>query len=197
MHPGSIATKVKVYINLISLHLYKPTTKHRRESSSTAKWSPPPVGTVMVNSDAAIFAASNSMGFGIVIRDHNGSCLAACGEHVDGVTSPEMAEVLALRSALSFAVEEGFGRLLMASDCLSVIQRVSSSEVDRSALGAVTEDIKRLACLAPSCSFIHVFRGANALAHYLARACEYSGVVSRGVAPDCIQEQICKDIMVI
>ena len=72
----------------------------------------------MVNSDAAIFAASNCMGFGIVIRDHNGLCLAACGEHVDGTTSPEMAEALALRRALSFAVEEGFGRLLMASDCL-------------------------------------------------------------------------------
>ena len=108
-----------------------------------------------------------------------------------------MAEALALRRALSFVVEEGFGHLLMASDCLSVIQRVSSLEVDRSVLGAVTEDIKHLVGLAPSCSFTHVYPGANASAHYLARACEFSGVVSHGVVPDCIQEQICKDIMVI
>ena len=111
---------------------------------------------VLVNSDAAIFFSSNGMGFGIVIRDHTGSCLAACGEHVKGVTSLEMAEALALRRAVSFVVAEGFSHLIVATDCLSVIQRVLSSEVDRSALGAVTEDVKRLARSMTTCSFIHV-----------------------------------------
>ena len=152
---------------------------------------------VMVNSDAAIFSSSNSMGFGAVIHDHNGSCLAACGEHVEGVTSPELAEALALRHAISFAVEEGFVHMVVASDCLSVIQRVLSPEVDRSALGAVTEDVKRQARSISTCSFIHVYRGANVSAHALARSCEFSGVVSRGVAPDCIRMHICNGLLVM
>ena len=178
-------------------HLFKPVVSHRRESTTNHKWSPPPANMVMVNSDAAIFSSSNSMGFGTVIRDHTGACLAACGEHVEGVTSPELAEALALRRAISFAVEEGYDHMVLASDCLSVIQRVLSSEVDRSALGAVTEDVKRLARSIPTCSFIHVYRGANFSAHYLARSCEFSGVASRGVAPDCIRMHICNDIMVM
>ena len=95
----------------------------------TYKWSSPPIDEIMVKSDAAIFSSSNRMGFGTVIRDHSGACLAACGEHVDGVTSPNMAEALALRHAVLFAVIEGFQHLIVASDFLSVIQRVDSSEV--------------------------------------------------------------------
>ena len=85
----------------------------------------------------------------------------------------------------------------MASDCLSVIQRVNKSEPDRSAIGTVIEDIPRLARLVPSCSFVHVYRGANVPAHYLARSCEFSSVLSRGNAPECIRVHICNDIMVI
>jgi hypothetical protein len=50
--------------------------------------------------------ASMQIGTGIVIRDHNGLCLAACRERSDNATLPELA--LAIRRAVAFAQEEGF-----------------------------------------------------------------------------------------
>jgi hypothetical protein len=57
MHPKSIAAKIKKYIDMICIHLYKPTAPIRREpSSSTPKWIPPPACILLVNVDAANFA---------------------------------------------------------------------------------------------------------------------------------------------
>jgi hypothetical protein len=123
---------VNAYIDMILVHLYKPQANHSRESSSVAKWIPPPEGKVLVNVDAAIFTSSKQMGAGIVIRDHMGLCLAACGERSDNVTMPEMAEALAIRRAIVFAREEGFLDVILASYCLSAIQRINSSVTDRS-----------------------------------------------------------------
>jgi hypothetical protein len=85
-----------------------------------------------VNVDAAIFTSSKQMGAGIVIRDHMGLCLAACGERSDNVTMLEMAEALAIRRVIVFAREEGFSDIILASDCLSAIQHINSSVTDRS-----------------------------------------------------------------
>jgi hypothetical protein len=49
-----------------------------------------------------------------------------------------------------------------------------------------------------SCSFNHIYRGANVAAHTLAHLCEFSSrCVSRGVTPECLREIICNDIMVM
>jgi hypothetical protein len=49
-----------------------------------------------------------------------------------------------------------------------------------------------------SCSFNHVKRGLNCDAHSLAKLSEFSVCsVWRGVAPDCIREILCNDIMIL
>jgi hypothetical protein len=58
VHPTSLAAKVNAYIEMIRLHMYKPNANHRREPSTSAKWVPPPEGTVLVNVDAAMFTSS-------------------------------------------------------------------------------------------------------------------------------------------
>jgi hypothetical protein len=63
------------------------------------------------------------MGAGVVIRDHDGMFLAAHGERYDNVVAPETAEALVVRRAISFAQEEGYSKITIASDCLSVIQQ--------------------------------------------------------------------------
>jgi hypothetical protein len=138
MHPHAPAMKIKAYIDMILQHLYKTGTDQRCETKiSSIKWSPPPVGIVSVNVDATIFSASNRMGSGVVIRDHNGACLATCSEHFEGITSPELAEAMAARQALCFAKSEGFEKVIVQSDCLLVVQRVNSSTTDRSINGPV------------------------------------------------------------
>jgi hypothetical protein len=154
--------------------------------------------SVLINVDAVIFASFGQMGAGVVIRDHNGSCLAACGDIYEEVIIPELAEAQALRLAILFAQEEGFSKVIVGSDCLSVIQRLISTTVDRSLFGPVIEDIKRLAMTFSSCEFRHVYRSLNVAAHILARSCaSFPSSVWRGVSPDCIREAICNDIMII
>ena len=135
------------------------------------------------------------MGVGVVIRDHNGACLAACSELVDMVTARETAEVLAMRRALSLACEEGFRKLVVVSDCLSVIQHVNSSSVDRGPAGVVIQDIKHLATQFDEISFSHVRRQYNVAAHTLARSAErFISTVFRNFAPDCIRQTLCNDL---
>ena len=82
------------------------------------------------------------MGVGIVIRYHSGTCLSACSKHINGITVREMVEALAIWQALLFASFEGFDKMVLESYCLSMVQRVKSSEHDQSIFCLVTEDIK-------------------------------------------------------
>jgi hypothetical protein len=191
LNPSCIAAKIKVYVELISTFLYKPPPLNRCEpSSSTPKWVLPLEGTVFVNVDKATFASTRKMGVGIVVRDHNGNIIVACGEQINEVIIPEMVEALAIRRAISFSLDEGFSRVIIGLDCL-VVQRIGSSMSDRSLCGPVIEDVK-LAKSLESCVFHHVYGVLNVAAHNLARECEFSSdAVWRGVPPVGIQEAIC------
>uniref|UniRef100_A0ACD5WWJ1 Uncharacterized protein n=1 Tax=Avena sativa TaxID=4498 RepID=A0ACD5WWJ1_AVESA len=124
------------------------------------------------------------MGAGVVLRDHTGNFIAACGERLEEVTRPDMAEALAIRRAISFAMDEGYPRVIVASDCLAVINHIGMAIPDRSLCGPVIEDVKRLARSFESCDFKHVYRVLNVAAHNLARKCEFSvDAVWRGVPP--------------
>jgi ribonuclease HI len=191
-----LAEQIKVYVDMIELHLRKTASTNSCESSiSEAKWTPPPVGTVWLNVDAALFKSSNRMGVGVVIRSHSGECLSAISELVNEVTSPELAEAIAVRRALALAREEGFDKIMVATDCLSLVNRINNSILDRSFLGVVIQDIKKEATLFNSYSFFHVPRKRNVAAHVLARRSETFGSVSfRSVPPECIREILCTDL---
>jgi hypothetical protein len=100
IHPPRVAGKNLAYIENIVKFCYKPSPENRRDSSSKPRWSSPPVGKVCVNVDAAIFSQEPRMGWGAVVRDHEGSMLFACHEGIAGVFSPELAEAEAIRRAL-------------------------------------------------------------------------------------------------
>lgn len=75
-----------------------------------------------MNVDATIFTAFNRMGLGVVCRNHLGECLVGCFGHIKAVTSPELAQVLAVCQAIYVTRAENFQEVILASDCLSVIQ---------------------------------------------------------------------------
>jgi ribonuclease HI len=195
-NPHSVAEQSIAYVEMIEMHLFKPDSSTRRETSnSVPRWSPPPEGTVYINVDAALFSTSRRMGIGVVIRNHRGDCSVACSELVQEVTMPEIAEALALRRAVSLAGDEGFDSLVIASDCLSLVQRFNSSSVDRSHVGVVVQDIKALCANFASVSVIHVYRHSNVAAHTLARSAErFVSVIFRNSIPDCIRQTICNGL---
>jgi hypothetical protein len=174
---------------MIELHVVSPNPSTRRDTIySHVRWSPPPEGTVLINVDAALFNPSRRMGIGVVIRDHNGVCLTACSELREEVTALELAEVLALSHVVSLAADEGFDKVMVVSDYLSLVQqRWQSPDLDRSIVGVVIQDIKQLQTGFSSFAITHVRRQYNVLAHILARSAElFRSTVFRNFTPECI-----------
>uniref|UniRef100_A0ACD5VMN9 Uncharacterized protein n=1 Tax=Avena sativa TaxID=4498 RepID=A0ACD5VMN9_AVESA len=135
------------------------------------------------------------MGWGAVVRDHTGSLLFACNEGVEGITAPELAEAIAVRRALSITRDKGFQKLILLTDCLSLIHRILSSEKDRSAVGTVVSDIKCLATDFSTVSFRHIGRKLDVAAHLLARSsvatlCNFSF----DALPESIRNELCTDV---
>jgi ribonuclease HI len=182
---------------MIELHLFKPQSSTRHDTTIYGvRWSPPPEGTVYINCDAALFSSSRRMGLGVVIRNHIGQYVAACRELHEKVTTPEVVEAMALRRALSLAGDEGFSKIMVVSDCLSLVQRVLAPSMDRSSVGVVVQDIKALAQDFEAFSLSHVFHQFNESAHILARSAErYVFFVFRNFAPDCIRKTLCNDLL--
>ena len=55
------------------------------------------------------------------ICDHHGCCVLACNERFEGVTSPELAEVVAWPlGVFTFSRDHGHMFVLLNSDCLSL-----------------------------------------------------------------------------
>jgi hypothetical protein len=156
LHPARLAGKITAYVNNIIQYCFKTSSTKRCDSSSSPCWFPPPVGFVFVNVDAALFKAEDRIGVGVVVRDHMGSLKLACSEGLAGCVYPELAEALAVRRALTLTKDHGFRSIILASDCLSLIQKISSSVRDRTLVGSLVGDIQRLASEFSVCSFKHV-----------------------------------------
>lgn len=89
---------------MILQHLYSPIVVHRRETNtSDSDWSPSPLDTIFINSDAAVFSDLNRSCAGVVARDHEGYCVAACNEPFFGTFEPDMVQALAVRRAVYLA----------------------------------------------------------------------------------------------
>lgn len=66
---------------------------------------------MLVNVDAAISSHSRRIGYGVVVRDHLGTLLAAyqCS-YIDHIQNPEVAKALAVGQALVFVEDAVFIR---------------------------------------------------------------------------------------
>jgi hypothetical protein len=194
--PFGVTARIKVYVDMIAEHLFKYGTTNSRETYRAVPWSPPPVDLIQFNVDAALFASSHRMGAGIVARNHLDTFVAAMGDSLPSLVQLELAEALAIRSALSWANEEGLKDIVVATDCLSAVQRINSTERDRSCCGPVILDIKKLVSSFNKCTVRFVSRVQNFAAHYLARSSEFAcKSVWRGMPPESIRETICIDSM--
>lgn len=195
LNPLRVVGKIKAYIEFMNLCNDNPPNSYRRETStSTQKWSPPPEGWLMINVDAAIFSHSGRAGYGVVVRDHLGAPVAAYRGCFDHTQSPEVAEALAVRQALVLAKNAGFQKIQVASDCLTLINKLQGTGLDRSSIGAIVQDIKSAATKFLACDFNHVKRCCNEAAHVLAKSAEYNAESSWfNVYPDKIRTIICNE----
>ncbi|XP_043720789.1 uncharacterized protein LOC122668266 [Telopea speciosissima] len=138
------------------------------DSSHAHSWIPPSPSWVKLNVGAAWIKGSKKCGIGNIIRDHSGLPLSAysVGVHCD---SAFLAEALAIRSGLLLAARGGFRKVLVESDCYSLIKQLSSSEPEL-AIESIHHDIVLLQKSFDDYSFSFVPRSANTVADSLARS---------------------------
>ena len=136
--------------------------------SEDLRWKPPNFGLYKINFDSAVFADQVSAGIRVVIRDWEGQIIAALSQKVRYLSSVDLVEALAMSRAVSFAKELSIHQMVIEGDSLRVIQAINGTRPVRTMYGHVIDDIRFLSS-SISCSFLHVKRKVNRLAHALAR----------------------------
>ncbi|XP_074376412.1 uncharacterized protein LOC141717970 [Apium graveolens] len=135
------------------------------------KWQAPSMNRVKVNTDAVLFDNPSRYCHAQVVRDHNGKLVEAMSHCYLGSVSPELAEVIGIREALSWVKNASRNDVVVETDCLTLIRWIRSSYITMSYLGRVMEDRRRLlvGLQEQNVMLRFVKRSANSVVHYLAR----------------------------
>ncbi|KAG5406909.1 hypothetical protein IGI04_013028 [Brassica rapa subsp. trilocularis] len=127
-----------------------------------------PPNLTLVNSDASWFQESSAAGFGWVLEESQRGILIEGSTHSDFVSSPFVAEALALREAM-VAVQHS-PNVRMRSDNLKFIKTINSKSFPMELYG-VLKDIKYLSLSFDFIFFSHVQRSCNVLAEKRSPLC--------------------------
>ena len=129
--------------------------------------SSPPI--FKINFDGAIFKELSCAGMGVVARDSSGRVIGALAEKVSIPNVVATVKALACRRAMFFAKELCLFDCVFEGDAeviVKAIQRADSSHLEH---GQVLSDVLYIAADFRVCSFSHVKRASNSVAHFLAR----------------------------
>lgn len=108
------------------------------------QWKKPENNSVKINSDAALFEEPSRYSYAFVIRDHCGNLVVAFSKCKYGRVSPEFAEAVGIREALSWIKRKRHKNAVLESDCLQVVQLIRNSFFSFSYFGKVIEDCRSL-----------------------------------------------------
>ncbi|KAL1833637.1 hypothetical protein ACET3Z_003288 [Daucus carota] len=133
-------------------------------------WQAPMHNRVRINTDAALFSDTNRFSHAQVVRDHNGELVEAMSSCRQGTISPEAAEAMGIREALSWVKQKQKQDGVVETDCLVVVQWIRSSYATLSYVGRLVEDCKQLLMdlQGKNVMLRFVKRSANSVTHYLA-----------------------------
>lgn len=163
---------------------------------SLRRWNPPPQGCVKINTDAAIFTAEGTRGIGNVIRNANGTFIAARAQRIAAQLHPREMEALGLKEALSWTKRLGFKRCVFETDAKLLVDAI------REVKGCAYFHTIVLDCVELLKHFDHVlvefvYKSANEVAHKLARATHSMSDVQEwlGVPPSFIHDALSIDLI--
>jgi hypothetical protein len=83
---------------------------------------PSPVGVVKVNVDAMVARRQDYGVIAAVARKVDGEYLGSSAVLLQGISGPEVLEVLAVREGINLALDLSVERIRVASGCLSVVK---------------------------------------------------------------------------
>ncbi|XP_031121223.1 uncharacterized protein LOC116024469 [Ipomoea triloba] len=136
--------------------------------ASHAVWHPPPEGWVKCNVDVSL--RESSMGYGAVLRNHQGQFVAALSGRLFCDRDPYLAESIAVKEALTWLKDRGTENVILETDCLNFCNNFNSARRDFSYVGLIIKQCRVIARDIGITLVRHVNRSANQVAHELARA---------------------------
>ncbi|CAM0946090.1 unnamed protein product [Alopecurus aequalis] len=163
--------------------------------SKDPHWKPPDQGWHSLCIDASFLKSTNSGSWGAVIRDHLGQVASSAWGVIKDCVSAETAESLACLEGIKHALLNVETGVVIESDCLSLVTKISSPAKDRSNTASVVCDIQRLLYQLKDYKIRKIDREDNKAAHELAKfsRLEASGGVLQGTAPSCVLEMALRD----
>ncbi|XP_019167881.1 PREDICTED: uncharacterized protein LOC109163586 [Ipomoea nil] len=166
--------------------VYTNRNQDRVNEAALADWSPPPPNFIKCNVDATV--SREGAGYGFVLRNHEGTFIAAKCNRLLGEEDPFTAEVLGVKEALTWIKSQAFSNVMIESDCLNFCTAFNSCFSDFSYVGLIVKQCKSIAMDIGNVSVSHIKRSVNRVAHELARATVSRAVsgVWTSVPPDCI-----------
>jgi ribonuclease HI len=152
-----------------------------------SEWRLPEQGWAKINVDADWDANSGVAGLGAVARDHTGRVLLSVWKHVAVCASAEEAEVLAMLEGLRLAELHIDKPAIVESDCLRVVQVLTTNTEDRSVCWSLYKEAKDMMIGVPDVQICKIGRSSNKVAHGLAQMGkrELSGLLL-GAVPSCV-----------
>ena len=132
------------------------------------KWDPPSVGWIKVNTDGAVGCAQKCAGTGAIARDHSGMFAAAQTTKYAAISDPFIIESLACRDGLRMAMEKGYQKVILETDC-QMIDTAWDAGQDRSEAGHIFREMKMYLSNFQGFSLVFSNRSANFAAHLCAK----------------------------
>ncbi|KAK9991150.1 hypothetical protein SO802_026135 [Lithocarpus litseifolius] len=113
--------------------------KPQHKELADTRWIPPDYPWYKINTDAAVFSTTKSVGIGVMVRDHEGSVLAALSKCMPLPLGPLEAEAKAMDEAVSFTKDIGLQDVIFETDSTTILGALS----DTSTALASIDNIKK------------------------------------------------------
>ncbi|XWS24889.1 hypothetical protein CRYUN_Cryun27aG0023800 [Craigia yunnanensis] len=137
------------------------------QQAELPRWIPPDTNFLKMNVDVSYSAGNKEARLGMVVRDNTGVILLYVMTKVAGMESHLHAELKAIPFGFEMAFNNPLLSLGIDSDSLLAIQEIKKQNENFFVWECIISDIIGLAMECSSCSFNHVRRSANGLAHSL------------------------------
>ena len=145
-------------------------------------WAPLPGFVPSATSDDG-----TNFSIGVIIRDNQSNPIATASKILPSPYTAKITEAIALHHGVLLASEMKISHAIFESDALSIVQALNQGVVGGE-IGLILQDIRIFSASFKWCSFQHLKRDGNRVAHELAKAARLSSTsqIWKGVNPNYV-----------
>ncbi|XP_021747924.1 uncharacterized protein LOC110713788 [Chenopodium quinoa] len=160
------------YVTKLVAELQKEDQSIMVEGSTRHKWKPPQENWVKLNVDGGA-AEGRGASVEAVVRDCYGEAKVAVAWRMEERWPHDIAEAMLVLLGLKATTEFGHRRVVVESDCLGLINAISSRERGTSSLHIILDDIYHVTRFFIDASWNFVHRDGNKVAYELAHCLQW------------------------